>query len=113
MLSNSTTTNDRAINSTFLFLGKKMAKKSRKERVFKSVYTSLFGDHRRKLNDFSNISSDLRAEKVSSPVMQFYSSNDNIGNYLPVLGIQEMLELPTDTWCIHDRNIDFDGCNTV
>lgn len=43
--------------------------------------------------------------------MQFYSSCDNIGNYLPVLGIQKLLSIDTDTWCIHDENIDFDFIN--
>ena len=46
-----------------------------------------------------------------SHIIQFYSSTNNIGNYLPVLGIQKMLGISTDTWCIHDHNIDFDFIN--
>ena len=46
-----------------------------------------------------------------SQVIQFYSSSNNIGNYTPILGIQSMLGIETDTWCIHDNKIDFDFIN--
>ena len=46
-----------------------------------------------------------------SPIIQFYSSANNIGNYLPVLGIKKMLPFTTDVWCVHDKAIDFDFVN--
>lgn len=55
------------------------------------------------------IPSEKRNPKSS--LLQFYASPNNIGNYLPVLGIQEMLEEETDTWCAHDEYIDFDFIN--
>lgn len=73
------------------------------------AYTKLFGDRRCRFYDFANIESAHR--KPRSPVIQFYSSVDNIGNYLPVLGMQEMLDHTPDTWCIHDKQIDFDFIN--
>ncbi len=69
----------------------------------------LVGSNYTVFRDFSKISRSVRVPK--SPVMQFYSSANNIGNYIPVLGIQEMLGFETDTWCIHDKNIDFDFIN--
>lgn len=78
----------------------------------KSSYKLLFGDRRCQLNDFSKIKPQNWRSRIASPIMQFYSSVDNIGNYLPVLGIQKMLDHKTDTWCIHDPNIDFDFINT-
>jgi hypothetical protein len=49
--------------------------------------------------------------KPQSPIIQFYSSSNNIGNYTPILGIRSMLGVEPDTWCIHDTNIDFDFIN--
>lgn len=46
-----------------------------------------------------------------SRLIHFYSSNDNIGNYLPVAAIRKMIHNDTDTWCIH-RPVDFDYVNT-
>lgn len=66
-------------------------------------------DTRQRLNDLSKIPPHRRSP--SSHILQFYSSNDNIGNYTPILGQQEMLEMPTDTWCVHRRPIDFDFIN--
>jgi len=48
--------------------------------------------------------------KPRSPIIQFYSSVDNIGNYLPILGIQKMLGQTPDTWCMH-RPVDFNFIN--
>lgn len=48
--------------------------------------------------------------KPRSSIVQFYSSPDNIGNYLPVLGIQKMLRCKPDTWCIHST-VDFNFIN--
>lgn len=66
-------------------------------------------DHRCRFRDLSVI--DLKKRAPRSPVLQFYSSMDNIGNYLPVLGIQTMLSFKPDAWCVHDRNIDFTFIN--
>jgi hypothetical protein len=54
---------------------------------------------------------DRSRRTAVSPIIEFYSSFDNIGNFLPVLGIQSMLETTPDTWCMHDRNADFDFIN--
>ena len=40
--------------------------------------------------------------------MQFYSANRNIGNYLPVLAIHQMLGEELDVWNIHKSPIDWD-----
>jgi len=74
-------------------------------------YKFVFGDHRYQFNDFSRIKPNQWQKQISSPIMQFYSSVDNIGNYLPVLGIQQMLNKQTDTWCILDPKIDFEFIN--
>jgi len=51
-------------------------------------------------------------KKTHSSIIQFYSSMDNIGNYLPVLGIQKMLGQIPDTCCIHSNHyIDFNFIN--
>ena len=47
---------------------------------------------------------------AKSQITQFVSTNDNIGNYMPVLAIQEMLGEETDCWNIH-RTIDWDFVN--
>lgn len=67
-------------------------------------------DRRLNFRDLSTMSEEKRAP--NSPLLQFYSSANNIGNYLPVSGIQEMLEEKTDTWCAHDKNIDFNFVNS-
>ena len=56
-----------------------------------------------KLNDVSK-----GRRQVKSKTLQFYSANRNIGNYLPVLGIQEMLNQDLDVWNIHRTPIDWD-----
>ncbi|MEQ8924213.1 MAG: hypothetical protein RLO81_00285, partial [Fulvivirga sp.] len=57
----------------------------------------------------SKIPIELRYPK--SKVIQFYSAFGNIGNYLPVLAIQKMMNTEFDTWDIHDPFIDFDFIN--
>lgn len=47
---------------------------------------------------------------AKSKVVQFVSTNPNIGNYLPVLAIQQMLHENTDVFNIH-REIDYDFVN--
>ncbi len=66
-------------------------------------------DCRTRFNDLSHWPPERRRQK--SRIVQFYSAVDNIGNYLPVLGIQKMLGCTPDTWSIHDRSIDFDFIN--
>ncbi|MFO1488659.1 MAG: polysaccharide pyruvyl transferase family protein [Verrucomicrobiota bacterium] len=43
-----------------------------------------------------------------SRVIQFYSAAPNIGNYLPVAAIHEMVGQPLDCWNVHDPHIDYD-----
>jgi hypothetical protein len=66
-------------------------------------------DRRVHFRDLSQISP--RRRRPASPLVQFYSSNHNIGNYTPVLGSQQMLGMRPDTWCVHHRPIDFDFIN--
>jgi len=66
-------------------------------------------DRRCKFYDLAKINPQYR--KARSPIIQFYSSVDNIGNYLPILGIRKMLSQTTDTWCVHDKLIDFKFIN--
>lgn len=51
------------------------------------------------------------SRETPSDIIQFYSSYDNIGNYLPVLGIHEMLDREPDVCCAHRNDIDFDYIN--
>jgi len=60
--------------------------------------------------DMSTIAPDKRA--ATSKIVQFcFTSQLNIGDYLPTLGIRNMLGQNTDLWNMHDRNIDFDFIN--
>lgn len=56
---------------------------------------------------------DISEKKIDSKssVIQFYSSNNNIGNYTPVLGIQQMLAIEPDVYDAHSVPIDFDFIN--
>jgi len=69
-------------------------------------FSTIAGDNRTKFNDHSKRSPRV----VKSPIIQFYSSVDNIGNYLPVMAIHEMLGQRPDTWCAH-ATIDWDFVN--
>jgi hypothetical protein len=62
----------------------------------KNLLSRLFGNN---LTRFNDISKGERVEK--SKILQFYSANRNIGNYTPVLGIQQMLDQELDVWNIH------------
>lgn len=66
-------------------------------------------DRRCRFYDLAKIKSEERVARC--PIIQFYSSTDNIGNYLPVLGIQKMLGFETDLWSMHDKEIDFEFIN--
>ncbi len=50
-------------------------------------------------------------EGARSRITQFISTNDNIGNYMPVKAIQNMLREETDVWNMH-RPIDWDFVNS-
>jgi hypothetical protein len=66
-------------------------------------------DQRLKFNDISKTSLDTRQRR--SRIIQFYSANNNIGNYTPVLGIQTMLGHAPDTWDCHVTPVDFEYIN--
>ncbi len=66
-------------------------------------------DRRVRFHDLSRLPAVLR--RVRSPVIQFYSAVDNIGNYTPVLGIQQMLGFQPDTWNVHRVPVDFEFIN--
>lgn len=66
-------------------------------------------DRRTRTHDVSKVREPDQAQQ--STIIQFYSSVDNIGNYLPVLAIQDLIGQTTDTWCMHNTNIDFDYIN--
>lgn len=48
--------------------------------------------------------------RPASDVIQFYSANPNIGNYLPVAGMRQMAGIDPDAWWIHVP-IDWDFVN--
>ena len=56
-----------------------------------------------KLNDISK-----GKRIVKSSTLQFYSANRNIGNYLPVLAIHQMLKEKLDLWNIHKTPVDWE-----
>ncbi len=58
------------------------------------------------LHDISKIQPEKRVAK--SKTLQFYSANRNIGNYLPVLAIHQMLGTELDVWNIHKSPVDWD-----
>lgn len=89
-----------------MFLKKRKYNLTSMKRV---LYRSLVEDKRIIFDDLSLIKPEERAPK--SHILQIYDRNDNIGNFLPVLGIRKMLGFSPDTWDIHDRQIDFDFIN--
>lgn len=66
-------------------------------------------DRRTRFRDLARLSPEQRSPR--SPVIQFYSPDNNIGNFTPVLGIRAMIGRDTDTWSMHDRNADFGFIN--
>ena len=73
------------------------------------LYKSFVGDKRCKFYDLSQLKKEERVAKTS--VLNIYDRDDNIGNFLPVLGMRKMLGFEPDTWDIHDQDIDFDFIN--
>lgn len=79
-------------------------------RILSSINSRFIGHDRRvRFRDLARI--DARDRSASTSIINFYSSVPNIGNFTPVLGIQQMLGSQPDTWNIHDRDIDFDFIN--
>lgn len=66
-------------------------------------------DRRTDFYDLADLGPERRSARTG--VVQFYSGVPNIGNYLPVLGIQEMLGTETDLWDVHDEEIDWTFVN--
>jgi hypothetical protein len=60
------------------------------------------------MTTFNDISKKGSVPEAKSSTLQFYSANRNIGNYTPVLGIQDMLGKNLDTWNIHRKPVDWD-----
>jgi len=52
----------------------------------------------------------LEERVANSPILQFISTNPNIGNYMPVRAIQDMLGEEADVWNLH-RPADWDFIN--
>lgn len=73
------------------------------------ILSSLPFDERTKFRDLSILKTKDRFPK--SKILNFYSSIDNVGNYTPVLGIHKILNEDLDTWCAHDKNIDWNFIN--
>lgn len=73
------------------------------------LYKSFVDDKRCNFYDLSKIDREERV--VKSNVLNIYDRDDNIGNFLPVLGMRKMLGFEPDTWNIHDKDIDFDFIN--
>lgn len=85
-------------------------RKNNLTRINRVLYKTFIDDRRCVFdNDLSNIKPHNRVAKSS--VLQIYDHFDNIGNYLPVLGMRKMLSQVIDTWSIHDQDIDFDFIN--
>ena len=79
-------------------------------RAANSINSRFLGyDRRVRFRDLANIPPEQR--RASTRVINFYSAVNNIGNYLPLLGIRAMLHCDPDTWNIHNRSLDFDFIN--
>jgi hypothetical protein len=86
-----------------------MIRKLLPRRIKQSIREALGWERRCRFHDISQTRRTMRTPR--SRVIQFYSSVDNIGNYTPVLGIQEMLGFKPDVWCAHCKPVDFDFIN--
>src|SRR4051812_6837086 len=61
---------------------------------------------------FRDLSKARRGDRrARSRVLCFYSSHDNIGNYLPNLAMHQMLGTEFDYWCMYETHIDFEWVN--
>lgn len=77
------------------------------QRMRDRLYGHLRLDRRHRFRDLRRISPPT----ARSPVLQLYSHNDNIGNYLPTIAIRELLGICADTWSIHDQGMDLEFVN--
>lgn len=80
-----------------------------KKRMKGALISSFPYDERTIFRDLSKIKVERRTAK--SKILNFYSSNNNIGNYTPVMGIRHLLDDEFDTWCAH-RNVDWNFVNS-
>jgi hypothetical protein len=96
--------NHMLVNPSSSYWLKRISKKAAHE-----LHNIVIGDKRCRFYDLSKI--EPRKRVAQSPIIQFYSSADNIGNFLPVLGIRDMLGTTPDTWCVQDQKIDFEFIN--
>lgn len=78
-------------------------------RIKNKILSLMPYDERVKFRDLSKYKPKTRVSK--SRVLNFYSSNNNIGNYTPVLGIQTLLNEKFDVWCAH-RDVDWEFVNS-
>ena len=91
-------------------IGHKIVKRATDRDYLKSLlYKSLVADRRYKLGNLGKINPKQR--KASTSVINFYSGTNNIGDIIPVLGMQEMLGYIPDSWSMLDNRIDFDFVN--
>jgi hypothetical protein len=74
------------------------------ELIFSTIKKWRFS--RNSLTTLNDISKGQRV--VKSKTLQFYSANRNIGNYLPVLAIHQMLDQELDVWNIHKSPVDWE-----
>ncbi len=74
------------------------------ELIFSTIKKWRFS--RNSLTTLNDISKGQRT--VKSKTLQFYSANRNIGNYLPVLAIHQMLDQELDVWNIHKSPVDWE-----
>ena len=74
------------------------------ELIFSTIKKWRFS--RNSLTTLNDISKGERT--VKSKTLQFYSANRNIGNYLPVLAIHQMLDQELDVWNIHKSPVDWE-----
>lgn len=78
------------------------------KRIKNKIKSLLPYDERVKFHDISKYKKSKRVSK--SRVLNFYSSNNNIGNYTPVMGIQTLLNEEYDVWCAHSE-VDWEFVN--
>ena len=80
------------------------------QKIKSHLFNHIPYDERLKFHDLSKIR--IHERKPQSDVLNFYSSIQNVGNYTPLLGIHQMLGQELDTWCVHDKNIDWNFINS-
>ncbi len=74
------------------------------ELIFSTIKKWRFSSN--SLTTLNDVSKGKRT--VKSKTLQFYSANRNVGNYLPVLAIHQMLDKELDVWSIHTSPVDWE-----